>query len=656
MSKSFRGGDFRPRGGNPPPRTDQAYRPGPQRIIAPGGQTGILRARLVIVSGAGVSGVFVYSGTPGAGNPPIAWLTSSPSDPYGNPVTPGVGATAGAISGTTIDAASLPASAVNFTAVQIGGITTYIQATAPTGSINAGSIWLDSSNGYLVNQYASGAWTPYAYGTNAIQAGSITSALIAAGAIVAGQIAAGAIDGMTINAVTINGNTISAADVIVSGTNGGVFVYGSGGTIVQILTSGTSWQAPAGVTSTKCECVAAGGGGDGSASTAAGGGGGGGEYAAEAALAVTAGNTYTYAVGAAGTSGTSGSGGNGGNTTFAGDSVTVTAHGGSGATGQPGAAGGSGSTNTTHHNGGAGGSGFTSIGYAGGGGGGSGGSGSAGNTGGAGTPGGYGVGAAAVTGGGPGGNGGASGSAGSAPITAPGGGGGGSGGGNASGAGAHGQVKLTYASATPSLIAALAGAAGTDPVAGDAVGAGLTLFNQGSAPSSVTGAALMYGAGGHAKYVDSGGQDYNTGRKTCYSTSTQIISSTTGTAITGYSWLLLSGVAYRIRGRLQYQENASAGAPSFYFTGPALSTCLITALVYTRASGSPAFQADSISGIGSSNLISGPTMSSLYKNVLIEGLIIPSAAGTLALYGVTSAAADTFTIQAGSALDVEPAT
>jgi Type VI secretion system/phage-baseplate injector OB domain len=125
-------------------------------------------------------------------------------------------------------------------------------------------------------------------------------------------------------------------------------------------TSGTGhWTCPAGVTSVSVQCW---GGGGGALNYAGGytpggrGGGGGGEYAEELTLAVTPGNNYAYTVGAAGTGGTTGSAG--GTTTFAGDSVTVTAHGGagSGSAESPGN-GGSGSTNSTHYPGGNGGAG-----------------------------------------------------------------------------------------------------------------------------------------------------------------------------------------------------------------------------------------------------------------------------------------------------------
>jgi hypothetical protein len=69
----------------------------------PGSSSPIVRARLVIVSGPG-DGVFVYSGTPALGNPPIAWMGSGLVDPYGNilPSTTGVAASGTFQAGDTI--------------------------------------------------------------------------------------------------------------------------------------------------------------------------------------------------------------------------------------------------------------------------------------------------------------------------------------------------------------------------------------------------------------------------------------------------------------------------------------------------------------------------------------------------------------------------
>ena len=225
--------------------------------------------------------------------------------------------------------------------------------------------------------------------------------------------------------------------------NGYLYIMGGEQTNTISYTSGSgNWNAPTGVSSVQAEAWGAGGGGaNGIGGTTGGGAGGGGEYAMEPSLAVTAGNNYAYAVGAGGGGGSNGT--NGGNSTFVGNSVTVTAHGGSGGQSGTGGTDGTGSTNTVHYNGGSGGRGIEYSGGAyGGGGGGSGGT--------AGTGGngfdasiGAGSGASAVSGGGPGGNGGTAGAVGSSPISGPGGGGGG-GGANTGGTGYAGKVRLTW--------------------------------------------------------------------------------------------------------------------------------------------------------------------------------------------------------------------
>lgn len=63
--------------------------------VAPPGNTQVFRGRLVIIFGptGTVSGIFMYAPgtTPGPGNPPIAWLTNTSTDPYGNAVSPQFG-------------------------------------------------------------------------------------------------------------------------------------------------------------------------------------------------------------------------------------------------------------------------------------------------------------------------------------------------------------------------------------------------------------------------------------------------------------------------------------------------------------------------------------------------------------------------------------
>jgi hypothetical protein len=83
-------------GGLPPRRIDQQPVP-PAAAVQPGA-TSTVRARTVIISGSGAGvGVFVYDGTPGAGNPPVVSITSASADPYGNAVEPGLEVSEGLI-------------------------------------------------------------------------------------------------------------------------------------------------------------------------------------------------------------------------------------------------------------------------------------------------------------------------------------------------------------------------------------------------------------------------------------------------------------------------------------------------------------------------------------------------------------------------------
>ena len=88
------------------------------------GSPQIIKAQYVIVSGPG-GGVFVYTGTPANGNPPIAWVGAGTTDPYGNtlPSTTGVASSGTFSAGNT------------FTSVQ--GTVTYSAAPAANNVLNS---------------------------------------------------------------------------------------------------------------------------------------------------------------------------------------------------------------------------------------------------------------------------------------------------------------------------------------------------------------------------------------------------------------------------------------------------------------------------------------------------------------------------------------
>jgi hypothetical protein len=101
--------------------------------IQPGVSQNVIRARQVIVSGT-ADGVFVYSGTPGPGNPPIAAMTGGDVDPYGNTVYPDI-SSVGA-SGLIYMAAGLLNIALN--ASQYAPAEIFAGATEATLNLNSG--------------------------------------------------------------------------------------------------------------------------------------------------------------------------------------------------------------------------------------------------------------------------------------------------------------------------------------------------------------------------------------------------------------------------------------------------------------------------------------------------------------------------------------
>jgi uncharacterized phage protein gp47/JayE len=116
--------------------------------------------------------------------------------------------------------ANIAASQVNFTASDIGGVTTTISGTAPEDP-SYGDLWYNAENGYQLNQWTGVEWTPYQWGTQAIAAQSVTAELIAANTITAEQIAAGIviagiIDGTFVDAATFTGSVFQGTDFVIN--------------------------------------------------------------------------------------------------------------------------------------------------------------------------------------------------------------------------------------------------------------------------------------------------------------------------------------------------------------------------------------------------------------------------------------------------------
>ena len=438
---------------------------------------------IVITSGAPNTGLFIYNGTPAAGNPPVLWAVAPgvTSDPFGNTVSAVLGAGTPGGPSTQIDqlgdvtltgsggsvlsltpAANLPFS---FTS-SLAGI---MQSVAALGSGDS-------------NQQQAGLVSGIKLGTgNTAKKGKLFTSPYGSTSGM-GLLLEATNDGGTdtpfgtFGTVTTVTGTLTFTPVFAV-LPGAVLLYSTtGGVTVVTKQSGSGTiPIPATVSVGYGEVWAgtsAGGGTNGSTSFGAAGGSGS-EYAAEPALALTPGGTASYSVGAGGIGSSSGTGGTGANSTLTGSAVTVTAR--APAAGIPinstvSNSPGTGSTNTIHFDGGQGGHGIgTSNHTSGAGGGSSAGTSAAGNPG-ANSPSGNGAGGAGGTApaggaaGGKGGTGTSGGPTAGSAGSAPGAGGGGAGAGasaRAGGNGAAGQVRLTYVS-PPTIIFSVASAAGTD--------------------------------------------------------------------------------------------------------------------------------------------------------------------------------------------------
>ena len=440
---------------------------------------------IVITSGAPNTGLFIYNGTPAAGNPPVLWAVAPgvTSDPFGNTVTAVLGAGTPGGPSTQID--------------QLGDVT----LTGSGGSVlsltpaaNLPFSFTSSLAGIMQSVAALGSGD-----SNQQQAGLVSGIKLGTGATAKmGTLITspyGSTSGMgllleatndggtdtpfgTFGTVTTVTGTLTFTPVFAV-LPGAVLLYSTTGgvTVVTKTTGSGTIPIPATVSTVYGECWAGGSAGAGDNATAGAFGraaGSGGEYSANPALAVTPGGTAAYAVGAGGLGSSSGTGGTGVNSTLTGSALTITAHApaaGLAINATVSNAPGTGSTDPIHFDGGQGGHSIAVANHtSGAGAGSSAGTAAAGNPG-ANSPSGNGnggTGGTAPAGGAAGGQGGhgtsggtTAGSAGNAPGAA--GGGAGSDGihARAGGNGAAGQVRMTYVS-PPTIIFSVASAAGTD--------------------------------------------------------------------------------------------------------------------------------------------------------------------------------------------------
>jgi hypothetical protein len=159
------------------------------------------------------------------------------------PSAPGFGSGGGGIiPGQLIQDASIPASAVGFSFLDIGGtnVGVYYQPTMPVGDgIGANSVWYNTGQGNQMSIYTDGVWTPALFGQGSVTAGIIDGTVISGNTINGAQVNSAAINTSTLSASSIGASTITGTTI-----NGGTI----NGTLINGATfTGTDWiELPAG--------------------------------------------------------------------------------------------------------------------------------------------------------------------------------------------------------------------------------------------------------------------------------------------------------------------------------------------------------------------------------------------------------------------------
>jgi hypothetical protein len=226
------------------------------------------------------------------------------------------------------------------------------------------------------------------------------------------------------------------------------------------------------------------------------------------------------------------------------------------------------------------------------------------------------------------------------------------------GNGQDGQAILTYVS-TATLVMSISPVAGTDQY-GNAYPAGIMtslpiqVKNQ-SAPSLVSGAALIYAAGANLKYISGGdGNAYNTGHTVAEASGTTTINSTSNIPITGTIVAVVAGT-YLVRGYVHGTNGGTAATQAVSITGPAASNFNVEVDIRSATANSyKAFGEITSSGsrVGTAALAIGERFVATYS-----GIITFTASGNVQLGGsCVTAAADTWTADITSHLILEPVT
>jgi hypothetical protein len=183
----------------------------------------------------------------------------------------------------------------------------------------------------------------------------------------------------------------------------------------------------------------------------------------------------------------------------------------------------------------------------------------------------------------------------------------------------------------------------------------VTLTDATDPPTNPATGAILYSLTGDVKYASADGGDYTTGRNSLYTTADQLVTATSGVAITGLTCPVAAGL-YRVHAVVTWTQGSGAFAQNFWLDGPAASHVHVPYFFALENSGvSNGISRCNALGSGGGATMPSPAFAAGSQVYLyFDGIIVFTAAGTFQITCDEGTSGHSFTVNLYSVMDVMP--
>jgi len=172
-------------------------------------------------------------------------------------------------------------------------------------------------------------------------------------------------------------------------------------------------------------------------------------------------------------------------------------------------------------------------------------------------------------------------------------------------------------------------------------------------PITPTGGNTQFSSSGQQKYVGSDANAYNTGRLSLRTQADQTISSTTATPITVLSGIAVAAIAYRLHAMVRWTQGSAAVTQRLGWTGTMQAGTRIEVLSVPGTGGS-ATQVYPDEVVSNTAVTLPGFAASQVAATYLDGVIVFTSPDTFGLTAWEGTNGDTWTVKAGSFLDLMP--